>query len=429
MSISGTNNPFSCNPVVFSAVNSIISLGPITRVGNVFTFGVGFVWKINGTTYRNTIPFEFYIIEAPSGYSRIDNALLTTANTIELQQGLASETIAIRPTFPENNILLTSWNISSDAIGNPREPITGNSSYKGTINLTAPILTDGNGTTGDYYKVVETGNYDFGNGPISLQGTDFIFYNGSNWELLVNNVQLTPETYSSLVNNLTTEDDISDSDKFNYLDTSDGNKPKKTTWLNIKAKLKVAFDFIYQLKLVSGTNIKTINGNSILGSGDLVVSGGGGDSYFTIEMSMAIGNFTQVSYDRIPLRDNTTDPFPMGEYFDPVTSSGDFRCAAKIIPANAELKAVFFRANNLSNDLRLRILAFDAMNGSISNVTTLALKTLPPITGVKVFKYDLSEILNTSIQPEGRLITLAFFTPTGPVSFQSNRVTCLFKKV
>jgi len=30
-----------------------------------------------------------------------------------------------------------------------------------------------------------------------------------------------------------------------------------------------------QATLVSGTNIKTINGNSILGSGDLVISGGG----------------------------------------------------------------------------------------------------------------------------------------------------------
>lgn len=31
-----------------------------------------------------------------------------------------------------------------------------------------------------------------------------------------------------------------------------------------------------QATLVSGTNIKTVNGNSLLGSGDLVISGGGG---------------------------------------------------------------------------------------------------------------------------------------------------------
>lgn len=34
----------------------------------------------------------------------------------------------------------------------------------------------------------------------------------------------------------------------------------------------------YQAGLVSGTNIKTINGQSVLGSGNLVVSGGGGSA-------------------------------------------------------------------------------------------------------------------------------------------------------
>ena len=37
-----------------------------------------------------------------------------------------------------------------------------------------------------------------------------------------------------------------------------------------------------QATLVSGTNIKTINGNSLLGSGDLVISGGGGSGIFGI---------------------------------------------------------------------------------------------------------------------------------------------------
>jgi len=45
-----------------------------------------------------------------------------------------------------------------------------------------------------------------------------------------------------------------------------------------------------QAALVSGTNIKTVNGNSLLGSGDLVISGGGGSGIFGI--SNASGVYT-----------------------------------------------------------------------------------------------------------------------------------------
>ena len=47
-----------------------------------------------------------------------------------------------------------------------------------------------------------------------------------------------------------------------------------------------------QESLISGTNIKSINGNSLLGSGDLVVSGGGSTvtltdntTYYTLTIS------------------------------------------------------------------------------------------------------------------------------------------------
>ncbi len=125
MSITGSNNPFACNPVVFANANSIVSLGTITRDGNQFTFSVGFVWKINGVTYQNTAPVVLTIAEASEGFNRIDNALLNTSNTIELQQGLESETIALRPVAPETNIILTSWNISGTTIGDAEASILG----------------------------------------------------------------------------------------------------------------------------------------------------------------------------------------------------------------------------------------------------------------------------------------------------------------
>ena len=49
---------------------------------------------------------------------------------------------------------------------------------------------------------------------------------------------------------------------------------------------------VYQAPLVSGTNIKTINGNSILGEGNIEIQGGGGG---TSEHQ----NITQAEYDAL----------------------------------------------------------------------------------------------------------------------------------
>lgn len=48
-----------------------------------------------------------------------------------------------------------------------------------------------------------------------------------------------------------------------------------TGTLSAQADLQAALD-AKQATLVSGTNIKTVNGNSLVGAGDVVISGGGG---------------------------------------------------------------------------------------------------------------------------------------------------------
>ena len=60
-----------------------------------------------------------------------------------------------------------------------------------------------------------------------------------------------------------------------------------------------------QAKLVSGTNIKTINGQSVLGNGDIVISGGGsGGGYFTGTAGITVGGIaTGDTFTNVPVTD------------------------------------------------------------------------------------------------------------------------------
>ena len=90
-------------------------------------------------------------------------------------------------------------------------------------------------------------------------------------EVVSNGVVLSQTNIASEIHASSSKTTPVDADEIGLIDSASTFNLKKLTWANLKATLKTYFNTLYQVVLVSGTNIKTINSNSILGSGDLVV--------------------------------------------------------------------------------------------------------------------------------------------------------------
>lgn len=133
--------------------------------------------------------------------------------------------------------------------------------YLGTWNANTnnPTIVSSEGNSGDYYKVNMSGNTNVDNISDWNIG-DWIIFDGHTWDKIDNS-----ETVSSVAGKTgAVLLDKSDIGLANVDNTSDINKP-------IGNQTQVALDS-KQNTLVSGTNIKTINNVSVLGSGNIVVN-------------------------------------------------------------------------------------------------------------------------------------------------------------
>lgn len=81
----------------------------------------------------------------------------------------------------------------------------------------------------------------------------------------------TATTIAAITNATASKNPPIDADEVVGMDSANSFVLIKYSWTNIKAFLKTYFDSLYQATLVSGTNIKTINGNSLLAAGDLAI--------------------------------------------------------------------------------------------------------------------------------------------------------------
>lgn len=101
--------------------------------------------------------------------------------------------------------------------------------------------------------------------PLITKTAGYAKWNGTSWTFANETYSLSSHTHSGVYEPV----DATILRSANIGSTVQGYSTNLAGWSGISTSSK-------QDTLVSGTNIKTINGSSILGSGDLVVSGGGG---------------------------------------------------------------------------------------------------------------------------------------------------------
>jgi len=154
------------------------------------------------------------------------------------------------------------------------------SHYRGKYNASTntPTLADGVGQIGDYYEVSVAGTQDYGSGNIVLKINDWLHYNAIDgvWQKWINNSQAPTSTDSVTegATNLYFTTARVLATVLSGLSLATGGAIVSTdTILQAFGKIQKQINDlsgIYQAILISGTNIKTIDGLSVLGSGNLV---------------------------------------------------------------------------------------------------------------------------------------------------------------
>jgi hypothetical protein len=199
------------------------------------------------------------------------------------------------------------------------EDVIAGESYRGTWNASTntPTLVSSVGTTGHYYQVSVAGSTTLDGISSWVEGDEVVFngtvwikrasfgiktLNGKTGSVVTLNQDEVPDgaTYKQYsdtektklagieagadvtdgvnvgasIHGATSKTTPVDADTVALIDSADSNLLKKLSWLNIKATLKTYFDTLYQVVLISGTNIKTVGGTSVLGSGNIALPTG-----------------------------------------------------------------------------------------------------------------------------------------------------------
>jgi len=110
-----------------SNYNQLLAVGAITVDGTDIIIPSGVSGKINGLLYGTSTDTILSITLCPTGFSRKDIIVLTTANTIVVISGEETDgAIVLAPTVPTDALYITEFDVNDTAIGIPVDPIVGN---------------------------------------------------------------------------------------------------------------------------------------------------------------------------------------------------------------------------------------------------------------------------------------------------------------
>lgn len=196
----------------------LISYTEPTIAANLFTFPAGEVARIQGVTYTTTSPTPITVPYATAGNERIDFIVFGTTGIVRVA-GTEAVSNPASPTLQRDQILLRIVHVDDGTVvaDIPSETVIDTTAMhlKGYYNAAtnSPFLVDGVGNKGDCWIVTVDGTQDYGNGNITSKALDVLIYDGSEWRTFIQRT--------------------------------------------------------FQAVLVSGTNIKTVNGTTVLGSGNI----------------------------------------------------------------------------------------------------------------------------------------------------------------
>lgn len=160
-----------------SNYNKLLAIGTISVSGTDITVPSGVSGQINGLLYGTSTDTILSITLCPTGFSRKDIIVLTTANTVVVISGEETDgAIVLAPPVPTDAVYITEFDVNDSSIGIPVDPIVGNQFVK--KSFTSPFISN---VTGENAIIPLNPN---GYSEIRLNNSDLISISGYDLSLI-----------------------------------------------------------------------------------------------------------------------------------------------------------------------------------------------------------------------------------------------------